>query len=311
MALAKKGIFYTLIAVILASIIILSFAFYSTYRTRSKMFVVETRVKTMSRFMEDLEKDIARALYIASFRALLAVEDNIIASGEYVDDAELALREVVIDGTLEGAELNLTMNSSLTAWFESVKLHGKEIGIDLEYNITEFKVFQSNPWFVEFNISIELDIRDAKEVASWQINNSASSRVSILGFEDPAYTIGAYGRTTRIINRTELNITGINSLKDFLDEGTYRAYAGGPSFLMRLEGDLSSSPYGIETLVNTNELSFYEAPLYDRSSVDYIYFGEQNTTDYKIHNITDDYMPGFRLDEEHVDEYGVGNFTYS
>ena len=108
-----------------------------------------------------------------------------------------------------------------------------------------------------------------------------------------------------------MTIDGIDDLKDFLNSTRYRAYSSAPSFLMRLEGNLSSSSYGIETLVNTNELSFLELTVYDRSSVDYIYFGSQSTTDYKIHNITDVYMPGFRLDDDHVDEYNVGNFTYT
>jgi hypothetical protein len=311
MALGKKGIFYTLIAVILASIIIASFAFYSTYRTKSKMFVVETRVKTMERFMDDLEKDIERALYIAGFRSILAIEDNIIANGEYVDDAESSLQEIVINGTLSGEQLNLTMNSSLSAWFESVKMHGREIGIELDYSIIDFEVFQTNPWNVDFNITVALDISDSNGVASWQINDSASSRVSILGFEDPVYTIGSYGRTTRVINKTSLDVAGIDNLKAFLSEKTYMEYSGAPSFLMRLEGDLSSSAYGIETLVDTNVLSFYELGIYDRSGVDYIYFGEQDTTNYNIYNITDVYMAGFQLDEGHVAEYGVDDFKYS
>jgi hypothetical protein len=311
MALAKKGIFYTLIAVILASIIIASFAFYSTYRTKSKMFVVETRVKTMDRFTDDLEKDIERALYIAGFRAILAIEDDIIAKGEYVDDAELSLREIVINGTLSGEQLNLTMNSSLSAWFESVKMHGREIGIELNYSIIDFEVFQTDAWNVDFDITVALDIKDSKDIASWQINDSASSQINIIGFEDPVYTIGSYGRTTRVINKSDLNATGIDDLKAFLSEKTYREYPGAPSFLMRLEGDLSGSDYGIETLVDTNVLSFYELGIYDRSSVDYIYFGEQDTTDYKIYNITDVYMAGFQLDEEHVAEYGVDDFKYS
>ena len=310
MALRRKAMFFTLISVLLVTIIIISFTFYSSYRTQSKMFVVETRVNTMDRFIEDLEKDMERALYIAGFRAILGAEDYIIKNGEYLDNPSSLLGELAINGTLNGTQLNLTIDSSLSDWFDRVSIQGQNIGVEMNYTMLGFEINQSDPWFIDFYVDLELDISDTKGIAKWNRNKTAFGTVSIVGLEDPVYTIGAYGRTTRIINKTEDNIQGIDDLKDFLDSGAYRANSDAPSFLMRLEGNLSSSPYGIETLVNTNEFAFYELNVYDRSSIDYIYFGTHSTTGYKIYNITDVYMEGFRLDQDHIDEFDVNDFKY-
>ena len=310
MVLGKKGVFFTLIAIILAALVIASFTFYSTYRAKSKTFVVETRVKTMDRFIEDLEDDFPRALYIAGFRAILGAEDKIIAEGVYLDDAESALAELIEDGTLNGTQLNLTIDSSISHWFERIQEQGEKIGIEVNYTIINTSVNQSKPWAVDFYTIVAFEINDTMGIASWNRTKSFESSASIIGLEDPVYTIGAYGRTVRMINSTNMTINGINDLKDFLNSTQYLAYSGAPSFLMRLEGNLSSSPYGIETLVNTNKLSYYELNIYDRSSVDYIYFGEQSTSDYSIYNITDVYMSGFQLDQEHIDLFDVNDYKY-
>jgi hypothetical protein len=63
---------------------------------------------------------------------------------------------------------------------------------------------------------------------------------------------------------------------------------------MRLEGNLSNSVYGIESLVNLEEFQEQEVPIKSRSVVDYIYFGTQSIDDCKIKN-----MPSwFMLDKD-------------
>ena len=311
MVLKKKAVFFTLIAIILAAMVIASFTFYSTYRTKSKGFVVETRVKTMDRFIENLEDDLPRALYIAGFRAVLGIEDKIIATGIYINDSESAIEELVLYGTLDGEQLNLTIDSSINDWFDRINQQAENIGININYNILDFDVNQSDPWTINFYLDVEFNISDTNNVASWNRSKSFESSMKIIGLEDPVYTIEAFGRTTRIINSTDITIDGIDDLKSFLNSTRYRAYSNAPSFLMRLEGDLTSSPYGIETLVNTNELAFYDLYIYDRSNIDYIYFGSQSTTDYKIHNITDIYSQYFRLDQEHITDFNVEAFKYN
>ncbi|MBU3942271.1 MAG: hypothetical protein KKF74_05140, partial [Nanoarchaeota archaeon] len=67
----------------------------------------------------------------------------------------------------------------------------------------------------------------------------------------------------------------------------------------------SDSPYGIESLVNLEEFQAQEVPIRDRSVVDYIYFGDQTTTNYNIQD-----MPSwFKLDKEHLATYECEGLT--
>ena len=215
-----------------------------------------------------------------------------------------------MNGTLYGEELALTTGSSIKDWIQKINLQAQKVNIILDYNITNLIVNQSDPWHIDINLEIDLFINDTTQIASWQISEELSTQISIVGYEDPVYLIGAFGKTTRTIIPTNFTTWNINNLKAHLNAGTYRNYTGAPSFLMRLEGNLSASPYGIETLVDTNQLVQYKIPLNARSSVAYIYWGEQSTTDYSIHNITDDFMPDFKLDQEHVTSYNVEAYKY-
>ena len=78
---------------------------------------------------------------------------------------------------------------------------------------------------------------------------------------------------------------------------------------MRFEGDLSSNENGIESIVDISLLEKQEDIVidYDRSVIDYVYFGTQATNN-KC-NIED--MPSwFKIDEEHINDYEINELTY-
>ncbi|MBW2977948.1 hypothetical protein KY331_03825 [Candidatus Woesearchaeota archaeon] len=310
MAINKKAMFFTLTSILLVGVFVLSFSVFTTYRTREKMFVIESRVKTMNNFITGLEQDVVRGLKIASVRALLGLSNYITSTGEFLNNSEEDFKEALLNGTLYSEELPLTTGSSIKDWIQKINAQAQKVNIILDYNITNIVVNQSDPWNIDIYLQIDLFINDTTGIASWEISEELSTQISITGYEDPVYLIGVFGKTTRTITPTNFTTWNINNLKAHLNAGTYRAYSSAPSFLMRLEGNLSASPYGIETLVDTNELIDYEIPLNYRSSVAYIYWGNQTTTDWSIHNITDDFMPDFKLDQEHVTSYNVESSKY-
>ena len=65
---------------------------------------------------------------------------------------------------------------------------------------------------------------------------------------------------------------------------------------MRMEGNLSNSTFGIESLVNLAELQAQGLVTKDKSIVDYIYFGNQNPASYRI-NKTPEWFKLDTLDE--------------
>src|SRR3989344_2706866 len=137
-----------------------------------------------------------------------------------------------------------------------------------------------------------------------------------------------------IINDVKLNQTdpwnvdiGLNISLDIRDKRNtsnwikhmnnsyYLAHDDAPNFLMRLQGDMGNSSFGIESLVNLEEFQKQGLAIKDRSAVDYIYFGTKTTTNFRVNNTPE----WFKIDGslpapgpstgEHLAAYQVRNIT--
>ena len=114
-----------------------------------------------------------------------------------------------------------------------------------------------------------------------------------------------------------INDTSI--LEEHLLESYYINHTDAPSFLMRFKGDFSASPFGIESMVNVEEL--FEQGLFkkNRSVIDYLYFGNSSTTgigkDYcDFTDLDSDVEELFRLErvpDDHLVLYGVKDLSKS
>jgi len=153
--------------------------------------------------------------------------------------------------------------------------------------------------------NVDMDIIDKKGTSSWNINQDIEANINIIGFEDPLYVVNSYGKLTNKIRVTpfEQFVIGgdIDNLLTHLNESYYITTNISPNYLMRLEGNLGNSSYGIESLVNLQEFLDQGLSIQSRSVVDYIYFGNQSTTNYNIN----DTPSWFRLDEQHLSIYDV------
>jgi hypothetical protein len=70
----KRGMFFTIIAIMLLSIFLISFYLYSESKENNS---IKERITSINNFIFSLEKDVSRQGYISGYRALLALEDHI------------------------------------------------------------------------------------------------------------------------------------------------------------------------------------------------------------------------------------------
>ena len=304
-AKSKKAVFFTIAAIILSMAIILSIDVYTGYRLKEKMDVIETRVNTMNNFIKDVEQDLKNGVYISSFRAFLSVGQYIASNGTIIGDVEETFNELFIDGTINGQEASLMVDSTITDWAERIRAEADEIDIIANFTIEDTTLSQEDPWYLTVSININMEIRDKKETSSWSINKEVRTNVSILGLEDPLYVKNSYGRVSNTIRHSPFGyfVTGnnVDNLLEQINESYYIATNMSPSYLMRLEGNLANSTMGIESFVNLQEFIDQSLTTKDRSAVDYIYFGNQTTTNHRI-NQTPSW---FKLDSGHLTTYGV------
>ena len=309
----KRALFFTLIAIVLSALFVASFTFYIAYKESRQLESSKVRINSMNEFVKSVERDMQRALYIASFRAILSMSDYITTSGKYVNDTEKGFVRLVFNGTVGNRTTvePLMVNQTILNWSKKIMQLSQGLEVSLNLKVINVSVFQDAPWEINTVAYLNFTITDSKQTAAWTRLTRISSSLPVENFEDPIYMIKSNGKVARRIVKSNITAWNISALKLHLLGRTFTASSSAPSFLKRLEGNLTASPQGIETLVDTNELRVFGLTILDRSSVDYIYWGAAVTVKYGIHNITDKLYPDFRLDNAHVASYNVRGYNYT
>jgi hypothetical protein len=308
----KKAVFFTFAAIFLIIVILSIVTVRDKYFYREKSTTVSSRIKTMNNFITDFEKDIDRELYIGGYRALISVNAYLRQIQGYVPNLDDVFFEIIVNGTANGTQMDIMrqegQGADIKSWLERINEESSKMNINVALEIKDVEIIQTSPWNVSIYFNTTVNISDAKSLASWTFNKEYITEFPILGFEDPLYVVATSDRITNTINITPftsfVNDTteDTGNLYDHLKKSYYRGSTDGPSFLMRFSGNLSSSPYGIESMVDLDEYFGQFGYYKPRSVIDYIYFGNQTTTNYC--NVTD--MPGwFRIDDGHVNTYGI------
>ena len=317
--MSKKAIFYTSAAIALTIVIIVTYSAYSSYRLSDKMDVIQTRIETVNFFIKDVEDDLNKGAFIAGFRTLLSFNQFIATNGTFLDNVNERFKESFLNGTIEKQPLSLMKDSTFTDWANKISKEANKVDIDFNFVINDVKLNQTDPWSVDIGLNLSLDIRDKRNTSYWIRDRYLVQKISIIGFEDPLYVVNSKGRVTntiRITNITNFVINGnVANLLFHMNNSYYITHNDSPSFLMRFEGNLGNSTYGIESLVNLDKFQQQGLTLKDRSIVDSVYFGTKSTTNFRVNNTPE----WFKIDGtlpapgpskgEHLDVYQVRNIT--
>ncbi len=307
----RKAVFYTVVGVIMVFTLLLLFIVYEKEPSIDKTSVILTRVKTTNNFLENINRDLERALQISSMRASLSLLEHITTTGDFVDDSKARYEEAIVDGTVNGNQMILMENTTFVDWINKIESEANRIGVMTNITLIVVSVYQEDPWHVKSTANITMRVRDSKDTAEWTQTKQMQTKIPIVGLEDPLYLVNTYGRVANIINVTPYEgdyVQGSNvaNLTIHLNSSLYTNSTLAPSFLMRLENDLGSSPFGIESMVNLNKLEEQGITTKNRSNIDYIYFGFGSTTNYKVTGLP----TWFHIDDGHVNRYQVQNLTY-
>ena len=305
----KKAIFYTAAAIALSVMIIFTYSAFQSAKLNDRMDVIQTRIETVNFFIDDVEKDLEKGAYIAGFRTLLAFNEHIASNGTFIDDVDLRFKEVFLNGTLNDEPLGIMYGSTFTDWANKIKAESGKVGVSFDFEIEDVELNHTDPWNVDVKIDINLEVRDNKNTSYWVREDSVSTRISIIDFEDPLYVVNSNGRVTNTVrpsNITQFVQNGqVQNLLAHMNSSYYVPHPDAPSYLMRLEGNLGNSTYGIESLANLEKFQAQGIALKDRSIVDYVYFGSASTTNFHINNTPS----WFKIDSSHLDDYQVTNIT--
>lgn len=310
MALNKKGIFFTIMAILLISIFVFSFTLFSVVKERG---TIKKRVETLNNFVVTVEEDLQRKLFIAGFRIIFLFEKNVIESGEYVSNLNDTFEEVFYNGTLYGNAESLMNYAKYSDIINSLKEKAGKVNANLTITNPQISVTQDNPWNVKIIFSGNMVLKDLGGLVGWNRTINIDSYVPIEGFGDPLYAV--YTNSLIFNNITEtpyinfVDGSDISNLSLHLENSFYIASSSAPSFLDRLQGINAPNSNGIESLVNLDRLADAGISVRQKSVVDYVYFSSSNPSFCQVNG-----MPSwFLLDNEngHFVTYQVQDLVFN
>ncbi len=298
----KRGMFFTLLVIALLALFLVT---YSSFHLIEERKATNKRVESMNSFIFSLEQDISRQIYISSYRALLSLQYSLTTKEEFLDDSRASIKEALLNGTIEGENISLMEGYRIQDWSSRISEFGNKTNLQIDYSILNISVTQEDPWNIKIDLSLRMLIKDNSNLASWNRTQNISSKIEIIGFEDPLYIIYTRGIFSNKINKTIyspfVDGTNVQNLTFHSTHSYYIASPDAPSYLDRLEGKTSANPNGVESLVYFPVLSSKGINVEDKSCVDHIYFSSNNPS---AHRITG--MPvWFKIDDAHLALYNV------
>ncbi len=295
----RRGIFFTLLALVIVSIFILSTAIFPDFLTRQS---AQKRVQSIDNFVFSIEESLPRQLFINGFRTIFILENRILQTGEYLENVEDVFDEAFFSGSVYGVEEELLIGTTFSEVEESLRERGRKINVNVSLSSPSLSVDQIDPWNVRFVLNAELLVEDFAGLALWNKTLEIESFVPIDGFDDPVYIISTNGIVgNKFVESPVDDFSNSSNLLSHATNSYYITSSSAPDFLSRLEGDLSADVNGIESLVNLQELSSQGISVQQKSVVDYIYFSGSVGSGCQISG-----MPSwFRLDDSHLTVYSA------
>ncbi len=301
--LGRRAVVFTVVSIILVGLLILTVSVYMTQERKEEAMLTRTRVLTMNHFIRDVERDLNRGLQITGFRSLLAMQEYVHTNGSYIDDVSVRFREGVVNGTMYGSVSHFLVNSTLPWWLYKIQLQGQLIGIDVNISFDNLVLYHAEPWYVSARMNVTMNLSDMKGTADWRQQIPITVKIPIVDMEDPVYLMESNGTIANQIRITNFTTFNVSVLKQHISARMYRADSRAPDYLMRLEGNLSNSTYGIESIVDLGTMVF---PMTSRSSVDYLFFGNMSGGGCLVNEtLSDPDFSWLRMDSGHLIAYNV------
>ncbi|UCD21070.1 MAG: hypothetical protein JSW08_00795 [archaeon] len=302
----KKAFFFTLTVLFLITLLLLvSFSYRREYTKES----IRTRVLTTNSFVESVEKDAERAIYISGYRTVLGLLDYISSAEDYIPlsvDYDVVFKDAFINGELiiEGYDGSRFLEGmTLADWQGSIIDRASKQGINLEFRDLDIddigvSIGQSTPWAIDMNVTLHYVIEDDELNAVWDRYAVVEGKIPLYNLEDPFYTrefgrdvVSLIKRTpyTSFVNNSTGTCNGTNlsmhlerTWADGAQEPDYTssfyAYSpNAPNYLSRLKGqfDAQDTESGIESIIHGVKVGRTLMP--GKSLVDHSYFSSEDS----------------------------------
>ncbi|MFA6035661.1 MAG: hypothetical protein WC759_01765 [Candidatus Micrarchaeia archaeon] len=314
-----QGIFYSGAVVVIITLIAFHIISYmDSVRSQGEQVTVLIRANEMGNFIDSISLDMPRAVDIATKRALVAGINEVDLRGSGLDDAQLRLRELVMNGTIYGSDSYWLNASTVPEWSERVQVIGGNKGFDVNFSFSSFAVSPYDSFHLRADLEWSVNLSDRLVSMSVRRSYNTTVLIPIANLDDPLYPMHTRGLANRKVvpaNFTSYNLTTLDTI---VANSLYVNSSDGPSFMDRLEDNLivpskynlmTSSQIGLASIVNVQDLINYGLEVDEnQTSVDYVYFGTIPVQGYPVNGSSYAWL---RLNDEQAQFYGVnGSLDY-
>ena len=272
----KRGFIYVISAGLLVTVLLVVFFSMQEFTFEEESSAQLRRVSFANDFVSGFNQDLERALNIASFRSMVALEEHIASTGSFLDDTQSYFIEVIESGLINGSAYQIMTNSSLEVYLERVNIIASNFGLEVDVRINNISLEQFDAWNLFVSINASVVIVDMTGLANWSYMRVYDSVVPISNLRDPLYTVSTRNRVSNTIREFNQSFSSsdISTFLEFL-EGSYYVEMPNraPSFIQRFSNNNESSPFGIVSLVDVLDISDQDLDTFpDRVKLDFIYF---------------------------------------
>jgi len=226
----KKGYFFTISTIILIIPLIYLVSFYSQFsQSPVDDTIARIRCDELHYLIEDLNRDMSRAVTIFGRRAAVYAIDYVVSNGTPLADYEFtctslcpvdcntfffenngssaAIAELVLCGTLNGNPITYMQNHTLPRWIDMMINYSKSRNFILDIDIYDVKVVPRDAWHFSIIIYLKIRIKDRYGLCSYAERIvSVMSNTSIIGLEDPLYALNTQGPIIKHIENCAFDI---------------------------------------------------------------------------------------------------------
>lgn len=333
----KKGIIFSLMAILLVSIFVFSLKPISHYTLVNRVPVIESRIQISNDYVADLEDSyLERVLFISSRGALKTYLDEKKDADKFdtEDTFKTTFDNLLKSGKYGAMNNNFNISNILN---DIINLANETMYIETNFKFGESDIYQNiSPWFI--TVVLEINYTVNASLSRWEISRNITSEVSIFDLYDPYIAINTNNpspnvlrkiKRTTISNPDEPSSWGLNNFKNLINNQEYRYYNYSPSFYMRVLNQSGSSECcGIESVINKSNAFWKDDGVLGGNSssayrnisfFDFCYFGggeahpmcQDNT--WLVDEISTDFSNGdlsypFRIDQKHIGYYYLSDY---
>ena len=227
----SKGFFFTVgVLLLLIPLIFLITYYISKDVAKADDVTGKIRCDELHYFVEDVNRDLSRAITIFGRRAAVYSVDYVVSTGNSLasydfnctsgcsvncplfkvdyNGSEAALTELVLCGTLFGENITYMANHTLSEWIKKMGEEGSEMNFNVSIGVNELDVLHYDAYNLAFFINLSFEMSDRFGMCFYEMDGiTTESITSIVGLEDVLYALHTDADIIRYIANCSLNVS--------------------------------------------------------------------------------------------------------